>query len=152
MRKIIFILFMAMPLPAFCQDYSVWLDRCSEHREIVERILEQENVDKSFYYLMVAESKCTVGAESDKGAKGFWQLLPATSKHYGCNDPHDVECATIAAARYIRHLQDSFKKFDDVIAAYNMGGHNYRRLGRSAQAIGLINRVKQIMRLDHDDK
>ena len=91
----------------FClaNDYGEWLDRCEAHRASVERILTEEDISTDYYYLMVAESKCTPDAESDKGAQGPWQLMPATARHYGCDDPHDIECATRAAAGYIRHLE-----------------------------------------------
>lgn len=135
----------------FClaNDYSEWLERCEDHRARVERILAEEDVSTDYYYLMVAESKCTPDAESDKGAQGPWQLMPLTAKHYGCDNPHDLECATRAAAGYIRHLEDMFGKFSDVIIAYNMGGHNYRKHGATAEARDLLWRVRRIKKHDN---
>lgn len=125
------------------------LSKCEQYRERVEIILESEAVSIDYYYLMVAESRCTDKAVSNKGAKGFWQLMPGTLKHYGCNEPFNLECSTRAAARYIKRLQAEFKRFDDVIMAYNMGGHNYRRYGASKQAKGLLFAVKRMMQNDN---
>lgn len=122
------------------------LERCAQYREKVEAILESEAVSRNFYFLMVAESRCTDKAVSAKGAAGFWQLMPRTAKHYGCRDLHDLECATRAAARYIRHLQSDFKSFEDVIIAYNMGGHNYRRTKATREALGLVWKVRELMK------
>lgn len=133
----------------FGADYSEWLERCEDHRARVERILAEEDVSTDYYYLMVAESKCTPDAESDKGAQGPWQLMPSTARHYGCDDPHDIECATRAAAAYIRHLEGMFNKFSDVIIAYNMGGHNYRKHGATAEAKDLLWRVRRIKKHDN---
>lgn len=133
----------------FANDYGEWLDRCEAHRASVERILAEEDISTDYYYLMVAESKCTPDAESDKGAQGPWQLMPSTARHYGCDDPHDIECATRAAAAYIRHLEGMFNKFSDVIIAYNMGGHNYRKHGATAEAKDLLWRVRRIKKHDN---
>lgn len=133
---------------AKAQDYSVWLDKCKPYRETVEKILDSEGVSRDYYYLMVAESKCRGKAESKAGAEGFWQLMPHTSKSYGCNNPHDLQCATHAAAKYIRQLESRFRTFEEVIIAYNMGGHNYQKRGKSGQALGLVYRVKAIKRAD----
>lgn len=126
-------------------DTSSDLQRCEPYRERVQNILQSEGVGRDFYYLMVAESRCTDRAISPKGAAGFWQLMPSTAIHYGCFDVHDLECSTRAAARYIKHLGQSFHRFDDIIVAYNMGGHNYRRNGASGQALGLLRKVKWLM-------
>ena len=123
-----------------------WIDRCDAYRDMVESILISEGVSTDFYYLMVAESRCTAAAKSSKGAQGFWQLMPRTARRFGCNDPHDLRCATIAAARYIRHLSGQFETFEDILKAYNMGGHNYQRLGATAEAIGLVWKVKELMK------
>ena len=123
-----------------------WVERCEPYREQVEAILESESVSTDFFYLMAAESHCTVKAVSERGASGFWQMLPSTAKHYGCRNLHDLECATRAAARYIKHLQESFKKFDDIIMAWNMGGHNFKRDGATRQARGLVWMVKKGMK------
>jgi len=131
------------------QDFNSWLDACAPYRADVERILDEEHVDRSYYFLMVAESRCTDRAISPKGAAGFWQLMPSTAIHYGCLDVHDLECSTRAAARYIRHLGATFKRFDDIIAAYNMGGHNLMARGKTKQAIGLINTVHRMMQADN---
>ena len=133
---------------AKAQDYSVWLDRCRPYRETVEQILDSEGVSRNYYYLMVAESKCRDKAESKAGAEGFWQLMPGTAKSYGCKDPHNLECATHAAAKYIKQLESRFRTFEEVIIAYNMGGHNYQKHGKSGQALGLVYRVKKIKGAD----
>lgn len=132
------------------RDYEDWLNRCEPHRARVEQILAEEDVHEDYYYLMVAESRCAPDAESDKGAQGPWQLMPATSRHYGCDDPHDIDCATRAAAAYIRHLEDMFGKFSDVIIAYNMGGRNYKRHGATAQARDLLYKVRRIKANDRE--
>lgn len=148
LRIIIIMVSMVIPSLAIAQDYSVWLERCEMYRDQVEQILKDEGVSTDYYYLMVAESKCTPKATSKAGAKGFWQLMPSTAKSYGCNNPHDLNCATHAAAKYIKQLESRFKTFEEVIIAYNMGGHNYQKHGKSGQALGLVWRVKQIRKAD----
>lgn len=133
---------------AQAQDYSIWLDKCKPYREQVTEILKSEGISTDYYYLMVAESKCRDKAESKAGAQGYWQLMPNTSKSYGCNNPHDLSCATHAASKYIKQLETRFKTFEEVIIAYNMGGHNYQRHGKSGQALGLVYRVKKIKGAD----
>ena len=133
-----------------CTKSAYSMERCEPYREMVEVILKQEAVSVDYYYLMVAESKCTQKALSGKGARGFWQLMPSTSKHYGCNDPFDLECSTRAAAKYLKHLESVFSSFDDVIIAYNMGGHNYKRIGKpTSEAKGLLMTVKGYLRNDN---
>lgn len=133
---------------ANAQDFGAWLDTCAPYRASVEQILNEEHISRDYYYLMVAESRCTDKAVSVKGASGFWQLMPATAKTYGCSNSFDLECATRAAARYIRRLEAMFKRFDDVIAAYNMGGHNLKQHGKTKQARGLVYTVHRIMQAD----
>jgi membrane-bound lytic murein transglycosylase MltF len=148
-KVVLFLLFYLFPMQAIARDYSSWIENCDEYRDTVEALLNEQNVETDYFYLMVAESRCTLGAESEKGAQGFWQMLPATGKHYGCHDLHNVECATRAAIKYIKHLKETFKSFRDVIYAYNMGGHNYRRIGATGEAIGLYNRIMEIKRHDN---
>ena len=136
----------------FCRDAVAgskdWLEQCAPYKQQVVEILADYGVSENFYYLMVAESHCREDAVSSKGAKGFWQLMPSTARHYGCNMPDDVECATRAAAQYLSHLSKSFTSFNDIIAAYNMGGHNFKAKGHTQQSIGLVKRVNELMKLD----
>lgn len=148
MRFILIIALMLFCFSAQAKDYSSWLNNCESHRAGVESMLESEGLNRDYYYLMVAESRCRAGAESPKGARGFWQLMPRTGKHFGCSKLDDVECSTRAAIRYIKHLQETFNTFRDVIIAWNMGGHNYRQKGASGEAIGLYNRIMEIKRHD----
>lgn len=137
-----------IPSVSWARDYTEWLDVCAEYRDTVEDILRAEGVDTKFYYLMVAESRC-MDRDSDKGARGFWQMMPSTARAYGCDDLHDYECSTRAAAKYIRHLQDMFKyNFDDIVMGYNIGGRNYKRRGSTAESLALLDRVRSIMDAD----
>lgn len=138
---LIFLLF--VPSIAFC-DTDARLVRCEPYRESVVKILRERGVDEQFYFLMVAESGCrSASVTSEKGAVGFWQMMPATARAHGCEDPTNLECSTHAAASYLKDLSTRFDG-DDIIAAWNQGGHNLQRNGRSAEAQGLINRFHSL--------
>lgn len=119
---------------------------CDHVKAQVEAWLIEEGVSKDYFYLMLVESRCTPGAVSEKGARGYWQLLPVTARRYGCDNPDDLECATRAAARYIKHLEGMFSEgMPAVIHAYNMGGHNFRKYGPTNQSRGLLWMVRRQM-------
>ena len=151
MRLIFAIAFFALNLPfvAFCEPDGR-LARCEPFRPAVTQILRENGVSDRFYYLMVAESGCrAMDVRSRKGAVGFWQMMPATGKAHGCEDLEDLECATRAAASYLRDLSARFRG-DDIIAAYNMGGHNLARHGMTAEARGLIQAVRKLEKQDKE--
>ena len=149
MRLIFAIAFFALNLPsvALCKPDGR-LARCEPFRPAVTQILRENGVPERFYYLMVAESGCrALDVRSRKGAVGFWQMMPATGRAHGCEDLEDLECATRAAASYLRDLSTRFRG-DDIIAAYNMGGHNLAKHGMTAEARGLIQAVRKLEKQD----
>lgn len=151
MRLIFAIAFFALNLPpvAFCEPDGR-LARCEPFRPAVTKILRENGVPERFYYLMVAESGCRdLDVRSRKGSVGFWQIMPATGKAHGCEDLADLECATRAAASYLRDLSTRFRG-DDIIAAYNMGGHNFAKHGMTAEARGLIQTVRRLEKQDKE--
>ena len=121
---------------------------CAEYKDNVVSILYDNGLSPDYYYLMVAESNCRHGAVSSSGAVGFWQMMPSTMHRYGCRNHHDIICQTHAAAKYIKSLEQRFSG-DDVIIAWNMGGHNYIQAKKpTKQALGLLYKYKQLLKYD----
>lgn len=115
------------------------LDKCEPYRDLIESILKEEGVSTDYFYLAVCESTCKI-KESNKGARGFFQLMPRTFSIYkdeSCKNIDDIKCNTIAAARYIKHLQERFHKMSYLIKAYNRGGHNLVKNGSTREADNL---------------
>jgi soluble lytic murein transglycosylase-like protein len=142
-------LFFALILPsmAFC-DTDGRLARCAPYRAAVVKILKENGLSERFYYLMVAESGCRApGVTSKKGAVGFWQMTPATARAHGCHELQDLDCATRAAASYLKDLSTRFEG-NDIIAAWNQGGHNLKKHGMTPEARGLIRRVRYLEGID----
>lgn len=115
------------PLPSSTPAY---LNRIQPILDKVTGILDAEGVPRYFIFLALAESGGDPLNVSHKGAAGLWQLMPSTARAYGITPAErlDVEKATRAAARYIRHLLDEFH--GDLlwaVAAYNAGGGNLKR-------------------------
>ena len=122
------------------------LDNCLQYKDAIVSILESEGISSDYFYLAVCESGCKIKT-SPKGARGFFQLMKPTYRHYkpdDCSedDIDDIRCNTIAAARYIKHLQERFSDFYILIKAYNRGGTNYKRFGTTPEADGLSNCVR----------
>ena len=126
------------------------LARCEPFRHAVTQILRENGLPDRLYYLMVAESGClSHDVRSNKGAVGLWQMMPSTGKAHGCDDLEDLGCATHAAASYLKDLSTRFQG-DDIIAAYNQGGHNLAKHGMTAEARGLIQTVRKLEQQDKE--
>ena len=133
---------------ACAKDYSHYRQECSLIRDDVENWLTAEGVTPDYFYLLVAESHCK-DKTSKAGAVGYWQMLPATAKKYGCYDPHDLECQTHAAAKYLKRLEEKCG-VENVIYCWHDGGSNFLKHGKKASsaAKGLYWQYKHLMRTD----
>lgn len=76
-----------------------------------------------------------------------------TFKSFGdptCSDIDDIKCNTIAAARYLKHLQNKYKaNFKTSIKMYNRGGSNYLRKGSTAEADNLAICVMRYIKINN---
>lgn len=71
--------------------------------------------------VIAAESRFDPRAVSPKGAQGLMQLMPATARDLGVQDPLAVEDNLQGGARYLRHLMDRYGDLSRALAAYNAG-------------------------------
>lgn len=105
----------------------------SGQRQAIEKELKSACAAKGLDYNLVAalvdaESSFQTNIISKKGAVGLMQLLPATGKRFGCNDPWDMEQNIRGGTNFLAYLQDLFG--GDVplmLAAYNAGEDAVRK-------------------------
>jgi len=93
---------------------------------VIEPILKKYGIPDDFKYLALIESGLQ-NVTSPAGAKGFWQLMPATAKEYGLevnsnvDERYNVEKSTIAACQYLLESKEQFGNWTLVAASYNAG-------------------------------
>lgn len=93
----------------------------------IEKLLVEQGLPPQLRYLAIVESKLQPMAKSPAGARGLWQLMPATAQELGLtiNDGTDERLethrSTAAAAQYLRKLYAGFRNWLLVVAAYNSG-------------------------------
>lgn len=147
LKLFITLMLILFPISVFADSR---LDRCLPYQEEISSLLELEGVSPDYFYLAVCESGCR-NKTSSKGARGFFQLMKSTYRVYKpeeCSneDIDDMRCNTIAAARYIKHLQERFSQIAIVVKAYNRGGTNLQRRGSTKEADALSRCVTKYIR------
>ena len=77
-----------------------------------------------------AESNFEVRAVSSAGAQGLMQLMPATARELGVEDPFDIEQNIDGGVRYLRKMLDRFGgSVRQALAAYNAGPETVSKYG-----------------------
>lgn len=77
-----------------------------------------------------AESGFDADAVSPAGAQGVMQLMPATAKSLGVEDPFDARSNIMGGAKYIsQKLKQYNGNIDLALAAYNAGSGNVAKYG-----------------------
>ena len=105
---------------------------------IIDSVLNKYHLPIELKYLAVIESELKPSALSHVGARGPWQLMPATAQVLGLKTSHQNDertnyyKSTIAAAKYLRDLYAQFNDWLLVLAAYNGGpGPVYNAIQKS---------------------
>lgn len=94
---------------------------------IFEHYLELYGLPQELKYLGAWESKLNPTATSPVGARGLWQMMPATARKYGLtvnnqvDERLDAHKSTEAAVLYLTDLYAMFGDWTLVSAAYNCG-------------------------------
>ncbi len=93
--------------------------------------------------IMYEESRCDPAAIGPGGSAGLYQLMPATWRQLGVDDPHHPEQAVEAGARLLRQLEDIFRaaptpdRLAMAVASYNVGQAHVLDARRLAVEMGL---------------
>ncbi len=106
--------------------------RAQKYFPIIEPILKKHGIPDDFKYLAVIESGLT-NAVSPAGARGVWQIMPATAKENGLevnenvDERYNLEKSTEVACKYLLQSKRSLGSWTLAAAAYNAGNTGISR-------------------------
>nr|WP_298500272.1 lytic transglycosylase domain-containing protein [uncultured Algibacter sp.] len=106
--------------------------RAKKYFPIIEPILARNGVPDDFKYLAVIESGLT-NAVSPAGARGVWQIMPATGRENGLevnknvDERYNLEKATEVACKYLLEAKEKLGSWTLAAAAYNAGNAGVSR-------------------------
>lgn len=108
-------------------DLAPSLRRSKRYIKMVMKVLAQHGLPTDLAYLPHLESGYDVNAHSKAGARGIWQLMPATARLNGLKASRRVDLrtdplkATVAASGILRDYFEKTQSWPLAITAYNYG-------------------------------
>ncbi len=105
----------------------------------MENVLDEFDLPYELKYLTIIESALKLTARSYRGARGLWQLMPRTGKHYGLtinslvDERLDIKLSTAAACRLLKDMYQLYDNWLLAIAAYNCGPGNVNKALRKSK-------------------
>jgi hypothetical protein len=106
----------------------------SDYDDLFQRAAAESKLPVNFIKAIAQqESGFNPKAVSPQGALGVMQMLPATARSMGAQDPFDPAQAIPAAARYLRQGYDTTGSLEGA-AAYYHGGPDTRQWGPKTKA------------------
>ena len=115
------------------------LGRSSLYFPIFEHYLNLYGLPMELKYLPMVESTLLPGVESNAGAAGLWQMIPASARYFGLtidgniDERLDPNKSTEAAVKMLSMLYDQFGNWPLVMAAYNCGPGTVKKAIRYAK-------------------
>jgi soluble lytic murein transglycosylase-like protein len=99
--------------------------------QMVQIAAEKYNLPPELINAVIrAESNFEVRAVSSAGAQGLMQLMPATAKELGVENPFDIAQNINGGAKYLRQMLDRFGgNVRKALAAYNAGPGTVSKYG-----------------------
>ncbi len=100
--------------------------RAEKYFPVIEPILKKNGIPDDFKYLAVIESGL-INVVSPAGARGVWQIMPATAKENGLevnenvDERYNLEKSTEVACKYLLKSKNSLGSWTLAAAAYNAG-------------------------------
>lgn len=90
--------------------------------DLIDRFAAHFGLDPTLVRAVIqVESGFNRYAQSNKGAMGLMQLMPATARELKVSDPWDPEQNVRAGTAYLRRMLDRFGEVELALAAYNAG-------------------------------